>query len=137
MTEPATTTRYPCDRCAVPTRSVFEGESTLEDYSTQLNGGLHMTASGYYGGYWDTASFMGDEPIDFHLCHDCATWLSREIPKMAQAAKGGHFAANVESEGSRHAHEAREGTDKEWCKEEKALGIKVIEPCCESGVLTS
>lgn len=130
-----TTKRYKCDRCGIPTKSVFERE-TKNDYSSQLMGGLHMTASGYYGGYWDTAPFMGDEPITFSLCHDCSTWLSREIPKMAQAAKGGHFSSNVQSEGTCHAHEARKGTDKEWGLQEKAMGIKFIEPCCEAGILT-
>lgn len=94
--------RYPCDRCGVPTRSVFEGESTLEDYGTQLKGGLYLTASGYYGGFWDTAPFMGDEPIDFRLCHDCSAWLSQEIPKMAAEAQGGHFSSNVQDEGALH-----------------------------------
>ena len=42
--------RYPCDRCGVPTRSVFEGENAEDDFNSQLDGGLHLTASGYYGG---------------------------------------------------------------------------------------
>ena len=93
--------RYPCDRCGVPTRSVFEGE-TKADYSSQLDGGLHITASGYYGGFWDTLSFMGEEPVSFHLCHDCSAWLCSEIPKMAEEAKGGHFSSNVQDEGVLH-----------------------------------
>lgn len=128
--------RYECDRCGVSTKSVFEGESTSGlEYSSQLTGGLHLTASGYYGGFWDTAPFMGDEPIDFRLCHDCSAWLCEQIPKVAEAAKGGHYSSNVDNEGVRHAHEARKGTDKEWCKEEKAMGIKVIDRCCPYGVV--
>ena len=96
------TTRYPCDRCGVPTRSVFEGETTNGDFSTQLDGGLHLTASGYYGGFWDTLSFMGEEPVSFHLCHDCSAWLTTEIPAMAAQAKGGHFSSNVQNEGVLH-----------------------------------
>ncbi len=127
--------RYPCDRCGVPTRSVFEGEMTNGDYSTQLDGGLHLTASGYYGGFWDTLSFMGEEPVSFHFCHDCSSWLCLQVAKMAEQAKGGHFSSNMQDEGVRHAHEARKGTDKEWGLQEKALGIKFIEPCCPYGVV--
>ena len=129
------TKRYPCDRCGVPTRSVFEGENVADDYNTQLDGGLHLYARGYYGGFWDTMAFMGEEGVTFHLCHDCSAWLCREIPKMAAEAKGGHFSSNVQDEGVCPAHEAREGTDKEGGKEEKALGIKFIEPCCNFGVV--
>ncbi len=82
--------RYPCDRCGVPTRSVFEGENVADDYNTQLDGGLHLYARGYYGGFWDTMSFMGEEGVTFHLCHDCSAWLCREIPKMAAEAKRLH-----------------------------------------------
>ena len=128
-------TRYPCDRCGIPTRSVFEGETMQDQFNSQLVGGLHLTASGYYGGFWDTAPFLGDEPVTFHLCHDCSAWLCMEIPAMAVAAKAGHFSSNVDNEGVRHAHEARKGTDKEWCKEEKAMGIKVIDRCCPYGVV--
>ena len=96
------TTRYPCDRCGVPTRSVFEGETTNGDYSTQLDGGLHLTARGYYGGFWDTLMFMGEEPVTFHLCHDCSAWLTTEIPAMAEEATGGHFSSNVQKDGVRH-----------------------------------
>ena len=107
--------RYECDRCGVPTRSVFEGESASGlEYSSQLTGGLHLTASGYYGGFWDTAPFMGDEPIDFRLCHDCSAWLCEQIPKAAGAAKSGHFSSNVQGEGilhnkSDHTHRAYTG----------------------------
>ena len=99
--KPPKPTRYPCDRCGVPTRSVFEGE-TKDDYSTQLDGGLHIQAFGYYGGFWDTLSFMGEGPISFHLCHDCSAWLTTEIPAMAAQAKGGHFSSNVQNEGVLH-----------------------------------
>jgi hypothetical protein len=126
--------RYKCDRCGTPTRSVFEGENVQADYNAQLDGGLTITASGYYGGFWDTLAFMGEEPVTFHLCHDCSLWLTRQIPKMKEAAKGGHFSSNVQGEGTLHAYEARKGTDEEHCKEEKAMGIKVIEICCEHGV---
>ena len=94
--------RYPCDRCGVPTKSVFEGESVEDDFNSQLDGGLRLTASGYYAGFWDTLSFMGEEPVTFHLCHDCSAWLTREIPKMAAEAEGGHFSSNVQDEGVRH-----------------------------------
>lgn len=95
-------TRYPCDRCGIPTRSVFEGETTKDDYSSQLTGGLHLAARGYYGGFWDTMSFIGEDSIEFHLCHDCSAWLCSQIPKMAEEAKGGHFSSNVQNEGVRH-----------------------------------
>jgi len=94
--------RYPCDRCGVPTRSVFEGENVADDYNTQLDGGLHLYARGYYGGFWDTMAFMGEEGVTFHLCHDCSAWLCSEIPKMAEEAKGGHFSSNVQDEGVLH-----------------------------------
>ena len=94
MTE---TKRYECDRCGVPTRSVFEGEMTNDDYSSQLDGGLRIQASGYYGGFWDTMPMFGEEPLTLHLCHDCSAWLCREIPAMAEQAKGGHFSSNVQA----------------------------------------
>jgi hypothetical protein len=93
--------RYECDRCGVPTRSVFEGE-TEGDYGTQFSGGLSVAARGYYGGFWDTVAFMGDEAVTFTLCHDCSAWLCSQIPKMAEAAKGGHYSSNVQNEGVRH-----------------------------------
>ena len=104
MTPPRTlppANRYECDRCGVPTRSVFEGE-TKDDYSTQLDGGLHIQAFGYYGGFWDTLAFMGEGPVSFHLCHDCSAWLTTEIPAMAEEATGGHFSSNVQKDGVRH-----------------------------------
>ena len=94
--------RYPCDRCGVPTRSVFEGESVQDDYNSQLDGGLRLTARGYYGGFWDTMAFMGEEAVAVVLCHDCSAWLTAEIPKMAEEAKGGHFSSNVQDEGVLH-----------------------------------
>ena len=98
----STEKRYACDRCGVPTRSVFEGESVEDDFNSQLDGGLHLDARGYYGGFWDTMAFMGEEGVTFHLCHDCSAWLCSEIPKMAEEAKGGHFSSNVQDEGVRH-----------------------------------
>tara|TARA_R100001086_G_C11615074_1_gene197135 strand:- start:45 stop:308 length:264 start_codon:yes stop_codon:yes gene_type:complete len=71
----------------------------------QLDGGLHMTAAGYYAGFWDTMAFMGDEPVSFHLCHDCSAWLCREIPKMGERAEGGHLSCNCQDEGVRHTGE--------------------------------
>jgi|TARA_Y100000310_G_C20594316_1_gene769698 hypothetical protein len=94
--------RYPCDRCGVPTRSVFEGETFQDEFNSQLDGGLHIQAFGYYGGFWDTLSFMGEGPISFHLCHDCCVWLTTEIPAMAEEATGGHFSSNVQKDGVRH-----------------------------------
>ena len=94
--------RYPCDRCGIPTRSVFEGESVQDDYNSQLDGGLRLTARGYYGGFWDTMAFMGEEAVAFVLCHDCSAWLTAEIPKMAEEAKGGHSSSSVQDEGIRH-----------------------------------
>lgn len=94
--------RYPCDRCGVPTRSVFEGEASHDEFTLQLDGGLHLTARGYYGGFWDTLSFVGEEAVAFRLCHDCSAWLCSEIPKMAKEAEGGHFSSNVQDEGILH-----------------------------------
>ena len=94
--------RAKCDRCGVPTRSEFEGEGHPE-WSTQFEGGLHIYASGYYGGFWDTLSFAGEGPVDVHLCHDCSAWLCREIPKLAAEAEGGHFKGNI-----------TDGCDCEW-----------------------
>ena len=104
--------RYPCDRCGVPTRSVFEGESVQDDYNSQLDGGLRLTARGYYGGFWDTMAFMGEEAVAFVLCHDCSAWLTAEIPKMAEEAKGGHSSSNVQ-----------------------ATATPPAEPCCKFGVV--
>ena len=107
--------RYPCDRGGVPTRSVFEGESVQDDYNSQLDGGLRLTARGYYGGFWDTMAFMGEEAVAFVLCHDCSAWLTAEIPKMAEEAKGGHFSSNVQDEGGRHAADLAGGTASKVC----------------------
>ena len=107
--------RYPCDRCGVPTRSVFEGETSQDEFNSQLDGGLHLTASGYYGGFWDTLSFMGEEGVTFHLCHDCSAWLCSQIPKMAEEAKGGHFSSNVQNAGVRHAADLAGGTASQVC----------------------
>jgi len=93
----STEKRYACDRCGVPTKGVFEDESVSPSNASQLDGGLHIQASGYYGGFWDTLSFMGEGPVSFHLCHDCSAWLCAEIPKMAEEAKGGHFSSNVQA----------------------------------------
>jgi hypothetical protein len=41
------TERYSCDRCDVPTRSVFEDATQGAAYPMQLDGGLHMTAAGW------------------------------------------------------------------------------------------
>lgn len=112
------TKRYPCDRCSVPTRSVFEGENVQDDYRQQLDGGLHLAVRGYYCGFWDTMSFMGEDSIEFRLCHDCSAWLCAEIPKMAEEAKGGHFSSNVQDEGARHS----QGED------------VITERCCDWGV---
>ena len=98
----STEKRYACDRCGVPTKGVFEDESVSPSNASQLDGGRHIQASGYYGGFWDTLSFMGEGPVSFHLCHDCSAWLCAEIPKMAEEAKGGHFSSNVQDEGVRH-----------------------------------
>jgi len=113
------TERYSCDRCSVPTRSVFEGATQGPAYPMQLDGGLHLTAAGYYGGFWDTMPFMGDEPVSFHLCHDCSAWLCREIPKMAERAEGGHFSSNVQDEGVLHSEHRS----------------TAVERCCEWGVI--
>ena len=45
-----------CDRCEKQTTRVFPGMS-----ETQIDNGLHVYASGYYGGFWDTMSFAGKE----------------------------------------------------------------------------
>ena len=81
---------YNCDRCDKPSPGVFDGEGVEEEFNTQVDNGLHVYARGYYGGFWDTMAFMGEEGITFTLCHDCSAWLCREIPKMAAEAKGGH-----------------------------------------------
>ena len=86
MTHHHPTDPLPCDRCGSPTAS-----ATSEP--TQFLGGLQVVVHGYYGGFWDTMSFMGDEAVNFHLCHDCSAWLCKEIPKMAVEAKGGHFSS--------------------------------------------
>lgn len=104
--------RYPCDRCGRPTRAVFEGET--EEFNSQLDGGLLVTASGYYGGFWDTVSFMGEEPAIFHLCHDCSVWLTNQIPMMQEFAKGGHFSSNVQGEGV--LHEQRHNPPERCCE---------------------
>ena len=81
-----------CDRCEQQTTRVFPGMS-----ETQIDNGLHVYASGYYGGFWDTMSFMGEEGIHIHLCHDCSEWLCKEIPAFGKEAKGGHgFPGNTE-----------------------------------------
>jgi len=113
MTE---TKRYECDRCGVPTRSVFEGESAEDEFNSQLDGGLRIQASGYYGGFWDTLAFMGEAPLTLFLCHDCSVWLTREIPKMAAEAKGGHFSSNMQDAGVLHGP-----------------GRDLPERCCEFG----
>jgi hypothetical protein len=74
-----------CDRCEKQTTRVFPGMS-----ETQIDNGLHVYASGYYGGFWDTMSFAGKEGIHIHLCHDCSEWLCKEIPAFGKEAKGGH-----------------------------------------------
>ena len=56
----------------------------------QVSNGLHVFTSGYYGGFWDTMSFMGEGPVGVTLCHDCSVWLCNEIPAFAKEAKGGH-----------------------------------------------
>ena len=110
--------RDPCDRCGVGTRSVFEDE-TEDDFGTQFSGGLSIAARGYYGGFWDTMAFMGENPVTFTLCHDCSAWLCREIPKMAEQAKGGHFSSNVQDEGVLHSEHRS----------------TAVERCCEWGVV--
>ena len=88
---------YNCDRCNKPAPGVFDGEGVEKDFNTQVDFGLHLYATGYYGGFWDTMAFMGEEGVSFTLCHDCSAWLCREIPKMATEAKGGHgFSSNTE-----------------------------------------
>ncbi len=108
--------RYECDRCGVPTKGVFEGESVSPSNTSQLSGGLRVQASGYYGGFWDTMSFMGEGPVTLFLCHDCSVWLTHEIPKMALTAKGGHFSSSMQNEGVLHGP-----------------GRDLPERCCEFG----
>ena len=81
---------YNCDRCDKSAPGVFDGEGVEQEFNTQVDNGLHVYVRGYYGGFWDTMAFMGEEGITFTLCHDCSAWLCREIPKMAAEAKGGH-----------------------------------------------
>ena len=81
---------YKCDRCGTPSPGVFDGEAVDEQFNTQVESGLHLYATGYYGGFWDTMAFMGEEGVSFTLCHDCSAWLCQEIPKMAAEAAGGH-----------------------------------------------
>jgi len=95
--------RAKCDRCGVPTRSEFEPLGVSNEWQRQFEGGLHAYVRGYDGGFWDTMSFMGDEPTWVALCHDCSAWLCREIPKLAAEAEGGHLKTNI-----------RDGCDCEW-----------------------
>ena len=85
-----------CDRCEGQVERVFS-ESELKGTDRQIDNGLHIWAQGYYGGFWDTMPFMGEEPTEVTLCHDCCVWLCNEIPALAKSAKGGHgFNSNRE-----------------------------------------
>jgi|TARA_Y100000034_G_scaffold105761_1_gene133365 hypothetical protein len=74
-----------CGRCDVELERVDH-----RDPPSQILNGLQIYAEGYYGGFWDTLSFMGEGPVDISLCHDCCIWLCDEIPVFAMEADGGH-----------------------------------------------
>ena len=78
-----------CPNCNIPMDPVFDHPTAS---NSQVDNGLVIELSGYYGGFFDPMS--GDLPATAVICHDCAVWLAREFPVFAKLldahAEGGH-----------------------------------------------
>ena len=67
-----------CSRCGDPMPTVGGCPQT------QVDGGLELLITGWYGGFIDLA------PVVARLCHDCSAWLARQVNPLRNKSKGGH-----------------------------------------------